>query len=137
VKTSYGSCCCSIDVYIRDFGFNPFNLERIKWDIEKPNEICPHNMRIYNPEATEIIDKLEDIREAYNYNNSDPQSDYFDVNFYGETKSWWEYDSKLRNEAVEFVKALLQSNSWHGEAWRGRARQGTAWQGKAWRGEVF
>ncbi|NBR70521.1 MAG: hypothetical protein EBT75_00230 [Proteobacteria bacterium] len=34
----------------------------------------------------ELLSVVESIRQQYNYNNSDPMTDYFDVRYYGTTK---------------------------------------------------
>lgn len=37
----------------------------------------------YTPEMNELMAKLKDIHGRWNRDNSDPMSDYFDVNYYG------------------------------------------------------
>lgn len=37
------------------------------------------------PEARVLHDAVESVREAFNYDGSDPMTDYYDVNYYGST----------------------------------------------------
>lgn len=56
------------------------------WTADRPREI-------HTPAAKAAIAKLEEIRNAYNFDHSDIQSDYFHVRFYG--------DSTFSHEVVE------------------------------------
>lgn len=53
-------------------------------DLVVEHEVSDHygkNMR-YTPAALEVIEKAKAIVDAYNYDGSDIQSDYFNVRFY-------------------------------------------------------
>lgn len=53
------------------------------------------------PEATAAIKELERLLNAYNRNNSDPQTDYFDVLFYGRVDV--QDERQARFEAAELA----------------------------------
>jgi hypothetical protein len=46
----------------------------------EPNE---YGNRQHTPACKALLAQVKAIRDAYNYNGSDPMTDYFDVNFYG------------------------------------------------------
>lgn len=84
----------SIDVSILDIGFNPFTPKYIEY-IESDailttsfesylgNERGYRQPEIFNEKAVEIRKIARDIQQSYNYDDSDSQTDYFNVNFYG------------------------------------------------------
>jgi hypothetical protein len=59
----------------------------------------------YNLELSKILDDLDDIKEAYNYDGSDIQTDYFNVRFYGSVQfeDWGIYDKIKNNPETYFV----------------------------------
>lgn len=59
------------------------------WSIHftiKNTGIKKYNGTDYSPEWKELHDKVEEIVEAYNFDNSDMMSDYFSVKFYKHIK---------------------------------------------------
>lgn len=73
----------------------------------------------HTPEAKELVRVLKAISDAYNYDNSDIQSDHFDVNFYGHAQINWELESaqekaiaaKLNTPALPSdLSAVLQAS---------------------------
>lgn len=67
-------------------GINGLNWYRL--DAEKaephqyPGNFPQHARAIYSPEGTRVVKLLEAMVEAYNFDGSDTQTDYFHVNFY-------------------------------------------------------
>jgi hypothetical protein len=63
--------------------FPLLNPERARLEATQPGAFFPdcHYPR-YTPEARAMLDQLRAIVGAYQYDRSDAQSDYFDVNFY-------------------------------------------------------
>lgn len=59
-----------------------------------------------------ILDKLNRIHGAYNRNNSDSMSDYFDVRYYG----WAEVDSQARREREAEQIAANAGSYWAADA---------------------
>lgn len=56
---------------------------REAWLAESGNcEWDPRCPSLYTAEGHAVLDKLEAIMSAYNWDNSDSQRDHFDVNFY-------------------------------------------------------
>lgn len=50
----------------------------------------------YTPEVKAWFDTLKEIHNAYNRDNSDSMSDYFDVRYYGSVGIYWELSSAIR-----------------------------------------
>lgn len=75
VRTDYFAGGSSIDVYIKKVDMDIYNPD---YD---PNKMQHGNSR-YSVDASGLLLKLELMMSRYNYNNSDVQTDYFDVNFY-------------------------------------------------------
>jgi hypothetical protein len=57
---------------------------------------CGDNYRIPGNDAlNELLHKLQAIHGAYNFDGSELQSDYFDVNYYGQAQIDWQYRNEL------------------------------------------
>lgn len=83
----------SIDINIMDVEgpiLNP-DHDRMSADEEK--------RRYYVPKIHEALAKLEGMLQAYNRDNSDTMTDYFDVKFYGHAKVHWELEARERKAA--------------------------------------
>lgn len=80
-----------------------------------------HREPFYSAAAMKVLDVLKQITNQYNYDNSDIQSDYFDVNFY--TTIQYDTDLTIARRAAESVPEVLAKNL---EAFR-VARQ-AAWE---------
>jgi len=80
-RSEYFSGGSSIDIRIKAIpeGFILFNPA---YDPNRPRWGNGEN-EYYSPEAKKLLDQLEAIMAAYNYDGSETQVDYFDVNFYG------------------------------------------------------
>lgn len=92
VKVSVRMRHHSIDVSITDAPFQVLNPERVKWEAENPSSIAPSYgpaSEAYTPAAKQLIERLNAIHGAYNYDRSDISSDYFDVNYYGRADFDW------------------------------------------------
>ncbi|WP_337044237.1 hypothetical protein [Emticicia sp. 17c] len=81
----------SVDVEIKDIGFNPYTKEFQKhinsgggWDDWRSNHFSKRNDYL-TADAQAVKSECESILQSYNRDNSDAQVDYFDVNFYGHT----------------------------------------------------
>lgn len=74
VRTSYYSGGGSIDIIIR-------NIPR-EWGFQVV-ERNGHEQDMPTPALNALAKALRDISNAYNYDGSDPMSDYFDKRFYG------------------------------------------------------
>lgn len=61
----------------------------------------------YTPVAQKLIDELTTIHHAYNYDNSDIQSDYFDVRYYGrvDIESDWHAEFAAGEKAKKAIRA--------------------------------
>lgn len=67
-----------------------------------------------SPEYRDLVDRLEAIRAAYNRDNSDAMTDYFDVRYYGSTSIDWTIAHAL--EAAEIEASA--GDYWHESAGR-------------------
>lgn len=76
----------SIDIKVTELpaGFKILNPERVLAQLAEPNKFLPevHYPRL-TPEAESLLGKLEDMIQAYNYDDSDPMVDYYRVRFGG------------------------------------------------------
>lgn len=82
VKSKYYSGGSSINVAIKAApGLVLLNPEWIRNQIEDPHTYHP-NVSRYTPEAFALRESLTKMLNAYNFDNSDSQSDYFHVKFY-------------------------------------------------------
>ena len=94
VRTSNYSGGGSIDVRISHLeGVTVTNKYRVVWDLENPHAghfNCPEESRwLYSEEAREVLEKVDAILQAYNFDGSDLMTDYFNVRYYGHA----EFDS--------------------------------------------
>jgi len=84
VRSDYFANGSSIDVRVTALpaGWALLNPERVRHDVLTPN-VYPENLARYTEETTALLKVLQAIMDAYNYDGSDSQTDYFHVNFYG------------------------------------------------------
>ncbi|NJN64278.1 MAG: hypothetical protein HC882_04955 [Acidobacteria bacterium] len=76
-------------------GFRILNAERVAFEREHPSEWT--DLPRYTAEASALLAAVSVYAKAYHRDNSDLQSDYFDVNFYGGDASFsWELVSEER-----------------------------------------
>lgn len=73
--------------YIQDNGIEKYleHIELNKYHIAEYNATDPaglHNNIIFTEQGYNLIKRIIEIVEYYNYDNSDAMTDYFDVNFY-------------------------------------------------------
>src|SRR5690606_25245578 len=57
----------------------------------------------YADEAATVLERLRQIVAAYNRDDSDPQSDYYSVDFYAHVDVDWQ----LRRDALERIRSEL------------------------------
>jgi len=109
-KTGYNS----LTIEIKEIGFNPYNPERIKLDLENDRS---YGETIYTAQGKDLETRIKHIANAYNFDGSDLSTDYFHVNFYQSTNIDYELSQKLRKEIEndiekrleEYRKALVES----------------------------
>jgi hypothetical protein len=80
-------------------GFRYYNPERLRADVERPHEHCGIPYR--SEEAQALIDQVEKLVNAYNFDGSDIMTDYFHVNFYASVEIS-DYD---RDAEIALLKA--------------------------------
>lgn len=76
-----GGQSLKVEVKSTPQGFRVLNQERLAWEREHPHQHCTH-LAIFSDEAIEVQRKIESLVASYNRDNSDTQTDYFDVRFY-------------------------------------------------------
>ena len=104
VKTKYFSQGSSIDVSIVAWPDNLliFDPERIILEHDNPATFHDEtNNPIYTAEGLALIRKLEGMLRVFNFDGSQPQSDYFHVNFYGSVTVDWEAAKLLREKILQ------------------------------------
>lgn len=100
VRISRYSGGSSINVDVKDAaGLAIMNPKRVAWDIENPHRFCdmPSDVSALHTEAGRaLLQKLELMLGAYNFDKSDSQTDYFHVNFYSTVRFAWELEKAER-----------------------------------------
>jgi len=72
----------SLNVDIKAMPGDILTPERVAWEVANPHASYHDAPSRYAPEAKAALELVEAIVAAYNYDNSDIESDYFNVNFY-------------------------------------------------------
>ena len=98
---------CSINSRITAFPGPLLNPASVLWQRLFPNE--PLRYSRLTKEAARVVAVLDALMSDYNYDRSDPQSDYFSVRFYGDAEVHYEYAAmrKLELLASPELAALL------------------------------
>lgn len=98
VRISRYSMGQSLDITVRDGMGGPLFTDEYLI-ATKRGTTYPSDYRgeVYTKEAGEILDTLNEIHNAYNYDNSDVMSDYFDRNYYGSVNVDYDYREKEFN----------------------------------------
>jgi hypothetical protein len=106
----------SLNVYVDLVPFRIVNEERVKQDVLEAWGSREMLLR-RTPEAREVIAKIEALVEAYNFDGSDSQTDYFHVNFYAtidfgkqENTEWTELRAKYEAEKWETLAPERAAN---------------------------
>ena len=112
VKTDYFSGGSSIDLTIKAFPGQRIHtpagvVQSASFDFIHPSLRAPR----YEAPVQAVLDTLEALHKAYNYNGSDISSDYFHVRFYGSVTVGWEL-SRDDRKAVEATITPEQKAEW-------------------------
>lgn len=90
VRTKYfsGGSSIDVDVVAVPAGFPVLNAARTRWEAAHPHDFLGNHpdpeLRWRHAERTRtLLEQLGAMLNAYNYDGSDIQSDYFNVRFYG------------------------------------------------------
>lgn len=97
VNTHYFAGGSSIDVrfaHVKEDGFVLLNPERVRFDLDTDSREFTR-LNIYSVRAEAIMSELKAISDAYNFDGSDTQTDYFHVRFYGDQKPDWRWESDV------------------------------------------
>ena len=82
VRTEYSSMSRSINVRLSEVNGSAFNPTWFVFNAAHPHAPGSSSPTRYAPKVDGALRTLEAIVDSYNYDNSDSQSDSFDVNFY-------------------------------------------------------
>ena len=96
---------CSINARITAFAGALLNPASVAWEKLLPNE--PLRFPRLTKEGARVLSVLEALMADYNYDRSDPQSDYFNVRFYGDASVHSEYRAQRKLELLA-VPALVE-----------------------------
>ncbi len=92
----------AITVTISNLQFVTLNRARVAFDAAHP---CTYprdtRLEIHSAMGKALLERVEAMVNAYNRDNSDVQSDYFDVNFYEDVKFGWEWENEQRQAIVK------------------------------------
>jgi hypothetical protein len=87
----------SMDVSIADLPFVVVNRARVEADIRSPHTFNPINL--YSEVGAEIIRRVERIVGAYNRQDIDSMTDYYNVHFSSHVKFDWQWE-KVQRDAI-------------------------------------
>lgn len=88
IRTEYFANGQAIHVEVKELPFNPYSAEYTKMfkagtDARKiQDEMRDNHYELYSPEYQKLEQSLKRIVSQYNYDDSDPMTDYFSVRFY-------------------------------------------------------
>ncbi|MER5579804.1 hypothetical protein [Streptomyces massasporeus] len=82
VRTDYFSGGGAIDVRV-------YNLPEKGWGYVQEEDYWGEKRWVPGPQLRGILDALEEIHRAYNFDGSDSMVDYFHVNYYGHVEVDW------------------------------------------------
>lgn len=77
------------------------------FDAVLPHLNHPHYLWTRGPLTWFALDRLDRLAAQYNYDNSDIQTDYFDVRFYGHAEVDWKYAAARREAWLKANEAQL------------------------------
>jgi hypothetical protein len=83
-----------------------FNEERVRFDIATKDREFTY-MPIYSEQAKALTDALDAILNAYNFDGSESQVDYFHVRFYGHAKVEWQWEAEVRKATRARIEAEM------------------------------
>ncbi|TET51335.1 MAG: hypothetical protein E3J64_07045 [Anaerolineales bacterium] len=72
------------------------NPDRVRFDLDDPHGHT--TLPLLSPDATRVVGVVQDITDSYNYDSSDPASDYYNVRFYGGAGFCSEFEERSRDE---------------------------------------
>lgn len=98
--------CESISILVKEVDLSILNLARIKAEREQGTNFRG-DIQIYTDEARDLISRLKAIANAYNYDNSEIMTDYFDVNFYLNVS----FDYSLVSSQHKALEAMIEKES--------------------------
>ncbi len=100
VRTKYfaGGSSITCEVTAVPVGMRALSVEFLR------DEIRSSPWARYTHEAKDVLDKIEALLNAYNFDGSDSQSDYFHVNFYTHVKFAFDLEQAERR-AIAMVEA--------------------------------
>ncbi len=106
VRISRYSMGQSLNVTIKECpGLMVANPDRVRFDSDDPHG---HTMLLLlSPDALEVLGVVQDIMDTYNYDSSDPASDYYNVRFYGHAG----FCSDLAERSRDEIKARFETEA--------------------------
>jgi hypothetical protein len=105
VKISRYSGGSSIHVKISGVPFPVLNAERARRDALEPYVYHAYELPLRTAEAEALLTTVELIVASYNYDGSDIQSDYFNVNFHSSVTFDHDEEREERERIVAAIKA--------------------------------
>ena len=89
VRSEYFANGSSIGAKITAMPFPIFNENRLRAEIEYPNDVAQWPREAYSPRALRVLAEIKALMAGYNHDGSDIQTDYWDVKFYSSIQFDW------------------------------------------------
>ncbi len=108
----------SMNVYIVDMPYNPFSEEAdAAYKADKhPDLHTNQRVELYNPKYLADSKKINKIIKQYNYDDSDSQTDYFDVRYYSHLKLEDSIKAKYYPNNADVQKSIERNKQWDDQA---------------------
>lgn len=98
----------ALNADIKELPFIPFSKEYLAYQKESsPGYVEPFRGTMFNEDYKKIEKDINSLIQSYNFDNSDPMTDYFHVNFYG---GRIELDYLHEKELLEQAKTAKESD---------------------------
>lgn len=120
VKSQVYSGGCSIHAYITEFSGQIFSEEYLEYrtdpdailNYELFSDYCDRKVLSpvrFTPEVLKTLDRLEEIGNSFNFDDSDSQTDYFSNSFYYHSGMDWKLEKeKLEIESLDYCKRISE-----------------------------
>ena len=107
VKSSRFAGGCSLNIMIKETNQPVFSIERTEIKVRNPGtwiHLPEHrDFPRYTVEGERLLEAIKDIVAPYHYDRSDPQTDYFNCNFYSHV----EFSNEVQRAEIRAMQQTL------------------------------
>ena len=113
----------SIDIVVSDVPFALFDERYLRHELETPKHVYAHYPvgERRSKELRALLTQLEAIGNAYNFDGSEIESDYFHVNFYLSVGVDWRFEAAQKERELARVDEVLKRETLEARARKVRA----------------